>query len=227
MIQYREREWAAILRTVEEVYEKLEWLAELGNDLLKPRLTRLLTGVSRADLIRTIRLSHDSTDIAAELRSLGATEMASFSEQSPEFFKAVPATRQCGRCGAAGSLGDSGLTGVGLVGCGLYFGSHFDAGPSDSGCRGRNCRCVSGRVSHQRGRVTGHKPAADAAENDASAVCQLAGSVARELAQRSPAGHAARGPAICQPDRAVPEFLEAANAVDRVRASAAQHLKQG
>ena len=113
---YRAREWAAVLETIEEVYEKLEWLAELGNDLLKPRLARLLTGVSRAGLIQQIRQSHAETDIAAELRTLVQTEMAAFSEDSPEFFKLF---RRLDSLAAAARPAVSvilAVTGVGLIG---------------------------------------------------------------------------------------------------------------
>ena len=113
---YRDREWAAVLETIEEVYEKLEWLAELGNDLLKPRLSKLLTGVSRAGLIQRIRQSHQATDIAAELRTLVQSEMTAFSQESPEFFKMF---RRLDSLAAAARPAVSvilAITGVGLVG---------------------------------------------------------------------------------------------------------------
>ena len=113
---YRAREWAAVLETIEEVYEKLEWLAELGNDLLKPRLAKLLTGVSRAGLIQQIRQSHEETDIASELRTLVQTEMSAFSEESPEFFKLF---RRLDSLAAAARPAVSvilAITGVGLIG---------------------------------------------------------------------------------------------------------------
>lgn len=113
---YRDREWAAVLETIEKVYEKLEWLTELGNDLLKPRLSKLLTGVSRAELIRRLRQSHEETDIAAELKTLVHSEMATFSEDSPEFFKLF---RRLDSLAAAARPAVSvilAVTGVGLVG---------------------------------------------------------------------------------------------------------------
>ncbi len=113
---YRDREWAAVLETIEKVYEKLEWLTELGNDLLKPRLSKLLTGVSRSGLIQKIRQSHEETDIASELRSLVQAEMATFSEDSPEFFKLF---RRLDALAAAARPAVSvilAVTGVGLVG---------------------------------------------------------------------------------------------------------------
>ncbi len=113
---YRDREWASVLETIEEVYEKLDWLAELGNDLLKPRLAQLLSGVSRAGLIQQIRQSHEETDIASELRTLVQTEMTAFSEDSPEFFKLF---RRLDSLAAAARPAVSvilAITGVGLIG---------------------------------------------------------------------------------------------------------------
>ncbi len=113
---YRDREWTAVLETIEKVYEKLEWLTELGNDLLKPRLSRLLTGVSRAGLIQQVRRSHDETDIGAELRTLVQAEMSAFSQDSPEFFKLF---RRLDSLAAAARPAVSvilAVTGVGLVG---------------------------------------------------------------------------------------------------------------
>lgn len=228
VIQYREREWAAILETVEEVYEKLEWLAELGNDLLKPRLTRLLTGVSRADLIRTIRLSHDSTDIAAELRSLVQTEMASFSEQSPEFFKLF---RRLDSVAAAARPAVSvilAVTGVGLVGDVVFTSAatstlgHLTADVvggtvaasvgesviSEGVSQGTSLLQMRLRMMHQRFASLRAAWLAKLLKD------HLLGTLPEDLQSASRI-------ALC------PEFLEAANAVDRVRASAAQHLKQG
>lgn len=225
VIQYREREWTAILETVEEVYEKLEWLAELGNDLLKPRLMRLLTGVSRADLIRTIRQSHESTDIAAELRTLVQGEMASFSEQSPEFFKLF---RRLDSVAAAARPAVSvilAVTGVGLVGDVVFTSAatstlgHLTADVvggtvaasvgesviSEGVSQGTSLLQLRLRMMHQRFASLRAAWLAKLLKD------HLLGTLPEDLQSASQI-------ALC------PEFLEAANAVDRVRASAAQHL---
>lgn len=226
VVQYREREWAAVLETIEEVYEKLEWLAELGNDLLKPRLTRLLTGVSRADLIRTIRQSHDSTDIAAELRTLVQTEMASFSEQSPEFFKLF---RRLDSLAAAARPAVSvilAVTGVGLVGDVVFTSAatstigHLTADVvggtvaasvgesviSEGVSQGTSLLQLRLRMLHQRFASVRAAWLAKLLKD------HLLGTLPEDL-------QAASRIALC------PEFLDAANAVDRVRTSAAQHLR--
>ncbi len=113
---YRDREWAAVLETIEEVYGKLEWLAELGNELLKPKLAKLLTGVSRAGLIQQIRQSHEETDIAAELRTLVQAEMATFAEDSPEFYKLFRRLDSLAAAARPAVTVILAVTGVGLIG---------------------------------------------------------------------------------------------------------------
>lgn len=83
---YREREWLAILQTIELVYEKLEWLSNLGNDLLQPKLSALLSGVSRAKLIQNIRQAHDEVDLEEQLRNLIRDQMDTFTRENPDAF---------------------------------------------------------------------------------------------------------------------------------------------
>ncbi len=116
MTQYREQEWHAVLETMEKVYEKLEWLAELGNDLLKPRLTRLLTGLSRADLMGKVRAEHDAGTLETDLRTLVEAEMVAFSEESPEFFKLFSRLDTIAAAARPAVTVILAITGVGLVG---------------------------------------------------------------------------------------------------------------
>lgn len=83
---YREREWAAILRTVDEIFEKLEFMAESGSDMLKPRLRKLLAGKSRADLLERLRTQHDQVAFESELERVVDAEMRAFEEGSPEIY---------------------------------------------------------------------------------------------------------------------------------------------
>ncbi len=115
-VTYRTREWSAVLESIEKVYEKLEWLAELGNDLLQPRLSQLLSGVSRADLIRQVRESHEQSDLESELRTLVQSEMTTFAKESPQYYRFF---RQLDSLAAAARPAVSvimAITGVGLVG---------------------------------------------------------------------------------------------------------------
>ena len=67
---YRQAEWNAILETIERVYEKLAWICELGNVLLKPRLEALLAGASRAELLERIGKAHAELPLAAEVEQV-------------------------------------------------------------------------------------------------------------------------------------------------------------
>ena len=84
---YRDREWSAILEVVQKVFDKLTFISELGNDLLKPRLTTLLSGTSRAGLVNTLRRAHDTIDFPKELETVVASELRGFREESPEYYE--------------------------------------------------------------------------------------------------------------------------------------------
>ncbi len=86
IVEYQRSEWNAILKTVEKVYERLTWFGELGNELLRPRIAKLLTGNSRADLIRILEDQHSQIDLEAELSSLVSEELRTFREESPQFY---------------------------------------------------------------------------------------------------------------------------------------------
>ena len=85
--QYRQREWQTILDTVESVFERLIWFAELGNPLLQPRIEKLLGGKSRVEIIELLKTRHDLTDLAYEVRELVSVEMEGFRQDSPQTFQ--------------------------------------------------------------------------------------------------------------------------------------------
>jgi hypothetical protein len=80
---YREREWDAVLEVLERSLERLEWLQGTGNALLKPRLERILGGLSRSELIRRVRQAHAEIDFERDLQQLIGQELAHFREESP------------------------------------------------------------------------------------------------------------------------------------------------
>lgn len=84
---YREQEWSAILTTVESVYDRLNFLAELGNDLLQPRLRELLSGTSRAEVLNQIRSAHHEVDFAADLHELVDAELRTFRTDRPDAYE--------------------------------------------------------------------------------------------------------------------------------------------
>lgn len=86
LVQYREREWSAILTTIEELFDKLQWMAESGNDLIRPRIEAVLNGASRTELIDVLRKRHQTVDFEAELTTIVNQEMDRFSIDSPDVF---------------------------------------------------------------------------------------------------------------------------------------------
>jgi hypothetical protein len=83
---YRKSEWNAVLRAVEEVFERLTWMAESGSDLLRPRFEQLLAGKSRVELVEWLRRQHQQVDLEAELADTVDREMRHFQTGSPELY---------------------------------------------------------------------------------------------------------------------------------------------
>lgn len=87
MDSYREREWEAILTVVEEMFEKLQWMADSGNRLIKPRIESVLDGKSRLEFLAKLKERHDAIPLDAELSSIVDSEMKAFRANSPELFQ--------------------------------------------------------------------------------------------------------------------------------------------
>ncbi len=84
---YRKAEWTAVLGVVEEVYERLTWLADSSNALLKPFFERVLGGQSRAELLAQLRAEHDQVDFAGELSRTVDSELRAFEAGSPDLYR--------------------------------------------------------------------------------------------------------------------------------------------
>ncbi len=84
---YRKQEWSAILETVEEVYEKLQWMGEAGNDMLQPKFAELLKGTSVAEVLEQLKAEHQQVDLDGQLTHVVNEEMSSFQQNSPEIYK--------------------------------------------------------------------------------------------------------------------------------------------
>ncbi|MCA9051747.1 MAG: hypothetical protein KDA89_23575, partial [Planctomycetaceae bacterium] len=85
--RYREAEWSAILTTVEEMFDKLQWMADHGNDIVRTRMEAVLASSSRSRVIDTLRRRHQSVDFEEELRETVEFGMTQFSADSPEMFR--------------------------------------------------------------------------------------------------------------------------------------------
>jgi hypothetical protein len=72
------------------VYEKLTFVAQLGNDVLRPRLDRILAGAPRAAVLSEIAAAHKQVDFEQVLNQMVSAELVDFRTASPghyEFFR--------------------------------------------------------------------------------------------------------------------------------------------
>ena len=86
MEDYRRREWLAVLGVVEEIFDKLQWMADSGNDVIRPRIEAVLQGEARSRLLTLLRQKHDALDFEAELKSVIEQEMQNLRETKPDLF---------------------------------------------------------------------------------------------------------------------------------------------
>lgn len=86
---YRRQEWSAILTTVERIYERLAFVSEMGNSVLRERLERLLSGTSRSALLSKVEAAHRAVNLDAELEDVVRRQLSNFREESPRHFNMV------------------------------------------------------------------------------------------------------------------------------------------
>lgn len=118
--QYRIREWEAILKALDTTFERLTWLKDLGNPLLTPRLTEILSGSARADLIEKVRAEHAQVDLETELSEMVETQLERFQEESPQsyrLFRRIDSVAAATRPAVSVALF---MTGAGPVGHALF-----------------------------------------------------------------------------------------------------------
>jgi hypothetical protein len=86
MEEYRTREWAAILTVAEELFDKLQWMSESGNEIIRSRIASVLKGEARADLLKVLKQNHDAVNFEEELRQLVDAQMLKFEQTKPDLF---------------------------------------------------------------------------------------------------------------------------------------------
>jgi hypothetical protein len=84
--QYRQNEWGAILKVIADLYDRLTWLSDSANPLLKPFLERMLSGKSREQLLEQLRVDLERVDIGKELTLAVDCEMQAFKEGNPDVY---------------------------------------------------------------------------------------------------------------------------------------------
>jgi hypothetical protein len=60
LVSFRKQERAAIVSAVGKLFDELQRLAQVGNDTLRPRLLKLLSGHARADLLARVEDAHEN-----------------------------------------------------------------------------------------------------------------------------------------------------------------------
>ena len=73
--EYREQEWNAIVRVLQNLYEQLQIITTLDNPLLTERLSTLLGGTTREAVLTQLQRDHERFDFAALIQELVQTEM--------------------------------------------------------------------------------------------------------------------------------------------------------
>ncbi len=84
--QYQQAEHEVILTAIENLFDGLYQLSELGNDLLRPRITRLITGEKRSELLQRINDAHKQLHLESELQEVVTQQMQAFRTDSPQMF---------------------------------------------------------------------------------------------------------------------------------------------
>ena len=86
MEEYRSREWLAVLGVIEELFDKLQWMADSGNDIIRPRIEAILKGETRSRLLTLLKEQHDAVDFDAELTQVVDQEMKNLQKTKPDLF---------------------------------------------------------------------------------------------------------------------------------------------
>lgn len=84
---YRKAEWDAIVRVLEQVYERLRIIATLDNPILSSRLDTLLAGTSCESVIEKLRQEHESFQFSELISSLVDVEMSGMRDGKVQLFQ--------------------------------------------------------------------------------------------------------------------------------------------
>ena len=82
--QFHADERRAIVRAVEALFGELERLAQVGNETLRPRLAKLLSGDARGDVLQRVQASHAQLpDIDDDYRAFVRAELDTWGRANP------------------------------------------------------------------------------------------------------------------------------------------------
>jgi hypothetical protein len=93
--QFHRLERQTIVRTVQKLFEELERLSQVGNDTLRPRLARLLTGDARSRLLAAVGESHEQLPaVDDDYRAYLRQELDAWSQANPRAISALRSVDQ-------------------------------------------------------------------------------------------------------------------------------------
>ncbi|WP_010586994.1 GTPase [Schlesneria paludicola] len=85
--EYRQAEWDAIVRVLQQVYDQLRMVTTLGNELLTDRLEQLLAGTTCESVLAQLHREHDAFDFEQLARTLVNTEMTALKQDRQQLFE--------------------------------------------------------------------------------------------------------------------------------------------
>jgi len=117
LAEYRRREQAVIIEGVSRLLDELERLASVGNEILRPRITKLLGGTAREEYLRRINEAYAALPaVDEEFRGFVERKLDTFETENPKVIsrlRSLDATMAFARPAITVSLA---LTGVMLPG---------------------------------------------------------------------------------------------------------------
>ena len=75
IVEYRNQEWAAIVRVLQQLYEQLQIIATVDNPLLTERLNAMLSGASCESVLLRLKQQQDAFDFPGLVQELVRSEM--------------------------------------------------------------------------------------------------------------------------------------------------------
>ncbi|WP_373652668.1 GTPase [Schlesneria sp. DSM 10557] len=87
--EYRRAEWEAIVQVLEQVFNQLDLITTLGNELLTERLDRVLSGTSRETVLERLRKEHNEFDFEKLVQSLVETELSALRTDRAQLFNII------------------------------------------------------------------------------------------------------------------------------------------
>lgn len=84
--EYRRSEWEAIVQVLQQVFNQLELITTLGNDLLTSRLEPLISGTSREAVRDRLKKEHNEFDFEKLIKSLVESELSALKTDREQLF---------------------------------------------------------------------------------------------------------------------------------------------